>query len=328
MIDAPKRDAGGQDLETHHRVRVRAVATAIADEASTSRRFEVQEEVELRGTVRRRHGLPQLPKAAPERKEHRPLLAALVLVVELAVLAAALWAPVFRVTSVKVTGTRLLDSAQVVKAADVSQSIFILNGDAVAARVRSLPWVESVKVTTALPATVRIAVTEWTPMARVILGGTEYALAAQGASLRLTPAQAAGLGDIPLLLDLRPNDLRPNSLQTTVSPQLMSVLASAAARFPTVFGVHVVAYEWDQTGTFSLWTSAGWEAVLGDINTPGAIAAIPGQLSALSVLRSALDFAHPTFGYVDLEDTAAPAVGGTPGLPSPVSSALLATLAH
>jgi hypothetical protein len=46
------------------------------------------------------------------------------------------------------------------------------------------------------------------------------------------------------------------------------------------------------------------------------------------VLRSALDFAHPTFGYVDLEDTAAPAVGGTPGLPSPVSSALLATLAH
>jgi hypothetical protein len=328
VIEAPQCDAGSPELETGHRVRVRAVATAIADQQSTARRFEVSEEVELRGTVRRRKASPQLPKPAPERKDRRPLLAALVLVVELAVLAGALWAPIFKVTSVKVTGTRLLDSAQVVKAADVSQSIFILNGDAVAARVRSLPWVESVKVTTALPATVRIAVTEWTPMARVILGGTEYALAAQGASLRLTPAQAAGLGDIPLLLDLRPNDLRPNSLQTTVSPQLMSVLASAAARFPTVFGVHVVAYEWDQTGTFSLWTSAGWEAVLGDINTPGAIAAIPGQLSALSVLRSALDFAHPTFGYVDLEDTAAPAVGGTPGLPSPVSSALLATLAH
>jgi hypothetical protein len=328
VIEAPQRDAGSPELETRHRVRVRAVATAIADQQSTARRFEVPEEVELRGTVRRRKASPQLPKPAPERKDRRPLLAALVLVVELAVLAGALWAPIFKVTSVKVTGTRLLDTAQVMKAADVSQSIFTMNGDAVAAHVRSLPWVESVKVATALPATVRIAVTEWTPMARVIRGGTEYALAAQGASLRLTPAQAAGLGGIPLLLDLRPNDLRPNSLQTTVSPQLMSVLASAAARFPTVFGVHVVAYEWDQTGTFSLWTSAGWEAVLGDINTPGAIAAIPGQLSALSVLRSALDFAHPTFGYVDLEDTAAPAVGGTPGLPSPVSSALLATFAH
>jgi len=69
------------------------------------------------------------------------------------------------------------------------------------------------------------------------------------------------------------------------------------------------------------------EAVLGDLSTPGAITAIPGQLSALSVLRSALDFAHPTFGYVDLEDAAAPAVAA-PGLPSEVSSALLSTFAH
>ena len=323
MIEAPQRGTGSPEIETRHRVRVRAVATAIADQQSTARRFEVPKEVELRGTVRRRKGSPQLPKPAHERADRRPLLALLVLAVELAVIAGALWAPIFKVTSVQVTGTRLLDTAQVVKAADVSQSIFILNGDAVATRVRSLPWVESVKVSTALPASVRVAVTEWTPMARVLRGGAEYALAAQGASLRLTPAQAASLGSVPLLLDLR-----PISAQTAVSSQLMSVLGSAAARFPSVFDVHVVAYEWDSTGTFSLWTSAGWEAVLGDVTIPGAITAIPGQLSALSVLRSALDFAHPTFGYVDLEDTAAPAVGGTPGLPSQVSSALLATFAH
>jgi hypothetical protein len=323
VIEAPQRGTGSPEIETRHRVRVRAVATAIADQQSTARRFEVSKEVELRGTVRHRKGSPQLPKPAHERADRRPLLALLVLAVELAVLAGALWAPIFKVTSVQVTGTRLLDTAQVVKAANVSQSIFILNGDAVATRVRSLPWVESVKVSTALPASVRVAVTEWTPMARVLRGGAEYALAAQGASLRLTPAQAASLGSVPLLLDLR-----PISAQTAVSSQLMSVLGSAAARFPSVFDVHVVAYEWDQTGTFSLWTSAGWEAVLGDITAPGAITAIPGQLSALSVLRSALDFAHPTFGYVDLEDTAAPAVGGTPGLPSQVSSALLATFAH
>jgi len=323
VIEAPQRGGGSPELETRHRVRVRAVATAIADQPVIARRFEVPAEVELRGTVRRRKGSPQLPKPARERAEHHPLLAVLVLAVELAVLAGALWAPIFKVTSVQVTGTRLLDTAQVVKAADVSQTIFFLNGDAVATRVRSLPWVESVKVTTALPASVRIAVTEWAPMARVLRGGAEYALAAQGASLRLTPSQAASLGSVPLLVDLR-----PISLQTAVSSRLMSVLGSAASRFPSVFGVHVVAYEWDQTGTFALWTSAGWEAVLGDLSTPGAITAIPGQLSALSVLRSALDFAHPTFGYVDLEDTAAPAVGGTPGLPSQVSSALLSTFAH
>ncbi|HAW11864.1 MAG TPA: hypothetical protein DCX12_12610, partial [Chloroflexi bacterium] len=76
------------------------------------------------------------------------------------------------------------------------------------------------------------------------------------------------------------------------------------------------------------WTSAGWQAVLGDVGVPGAVAGIPGQLTALSVLRSALSFTHPTFGYVNLEDPSAPAVGGTPGLPSQVSGALLSTPAH
>jgi hypothetical protein len=321
MIETPKRGAEDSDLATRHRVRVRAVATAIADRPSTARRLDVPPEMELRGTVRQRRGSPQLPAPARERPEHRRWVTVLVLLAELGVLAAALWAPVFRVTSVSVTGARLLDSAEVVRAADVSQSIFLLNGDAVAARVRSIPWVESVTVTTALPASVRIVVREWPPMARIIRGGAEYALAAQGASLRLTGTQAASLYNVPLLLDLR-----PSSIRTAVSAQLISVLGSAATHFPSVFGVRVVAYEWDASGTFSLWTSAGWQAVLGDISLPGAISAIPGQLSALSVLRSALNFAHPTFGYVDLQDPATPSVGGTPGLPSQVSSALLQDL--
>ena len=46
------------------------------------------------------------------------------------------------------------------------------------------------------------------------------------------------------------------------------------------------------------------------------------------MLRSALNFTHPTFGYVDLEDPSTPSVGGTPGLPSPVSGALLPALGH
>jgi hypothetical protein len=323
VIEAPRRDAGGADLETRHRVRARAVATAIADRASTARRFEVPPELELRGTVRQRRGSPQLPAPARERPEHRRWVMALVLLAELGVLAAALWAPIFRVTSVSVTGTRLLSAADVVRVADVSRSIFTVNGDAVAARVHAIPWVESVTVTTTLPASVRIAVREWTPMARIIRGGAEYALAAQGASLRLTPAEAASLYTVPLLLDLR-----PASIRTAVSPQLIDVLGSAATHFPSVFKVRVVAYEWDASGTFSLWTSAGWQAVLGDISLPGAIGAIPGQLTALSVLRSALNFTHPTFGYVDLEDPATPSVGGTPGLPSQVSAALLQDLVH
>ncbi|MGO8686946.1 MAG: cell division protein FtsQ/DivIB [Candidatus Dormibacteria bacterium] len=323
MIETPGRGAPPRDPGTRHRARVRAVATAIADRPATTRRFEVPAEIELRGTVRNRHGAPRIPAPAAERPERSRLLGVLALVVELGVLATVLWAPVFRVTSVSVTGTRLLGTAQVIRAADVSTSIFMLNGEAVAQRVRSLPWVESVTVTTSLPASVRIALTEWPPMARVVRGGAEYVLAAQGASLRVTAAQAATLSDIPLLIDLRPAGIR-----TPVTAQLISVLGNAAHNFPAIFGVHVIAYEWDPYGTFSLWTSAGWEAVLGDISVPGAIAAIPGQLSALSVLRSALDFTHPGFGYVDLEDTSAPTVGGSPGLPAPVSGALTPALAR
>ena len=58
MIEAPQRGTGSSELETRHRVRVRAVATAIADQQSTARRFEVPAEIELRGTVRRRKGSP------------------------------------------------------------------------------------------------------------------------------------------------------------------------------------------------------------------------------------------------------------------------------
>ncbi|MGD0038911.1 MAG: hypothetical protein ABSE84_00625 [Isosphaeraceae bacterium] len=63
MIETPRRDPHGEDLETRHRVRVRAVATAIADRPTRARRFEVLPEMELRGTVRhRRHLASGQPK--------------------------------------------------------------------------------------------------------------------------------------------------------------------------------------------------------------------------------------------------------------------------
>ncbi|MGA9113547.1 MAG: hypothetical protein WB802_07105, partial [Candidatus Dormiibacterota bacterium] len=74
MIEAPQRDPKGQDLATRHRVRVRAVATAIADRPTMARRFEVLPEMELHGTVRRRRAAPQVPPPAAERTDHRRLV--------------------------------------------------------------------------------------------------------------------------------------------------------------------------------------------------------------------------------------------------------------
>ncbi len=307
------------DKRTRHRARVRAVASSIADQPSIVRRFQAPGGSTLRSTARRRrrsHATAALPPSP--RTGHRRALTALVLAVEVGVLAVALWAPGFRVSSVSVTGTQLLSPATVLRVAAVpSQSIFTVDGNGVASRVRSIGWVEDVTVSTELPGTVRIAVTEWPPIVRDLRDGAQFAVAANGASLRLTAAQSREVASLPLLVDLRPAVAR-----TPISAQLMALLGTAGAHFPSIFGVQVIAYEWDANSSFSIWTSAGWRAILGEVDSPSAIASVPGQLASLSALRTDLDFASPNFGYVDLEDPSAPAVGGSPGVPAQVLAAL------
>lgn len=328
MIEAPQRPATAPDRDVSRRARLRAVASAVAADSRPLRRFEVGEADTLRRTARRRRGGPPPPKAGPQRHDRRRLLAALVLVAELGVLGLLLVAPVFRVSSVTVSGTRLLTPAEVLAAAEVGQpSVFTLDSAAVASRVRSLPWVESVGVNVSLPGGVAISVTERTPMVRVLRQDGEYAVAANGASVRLSPAEVSALSDVPILLDLRPAAMR-----TPVTAQLMEVLGAAATTFPSALGVRVVAYEWAASGQLSIWSSTGWQAILGDLVTPGEVAAVPGEVAALSALHADLDFTNPThpgrgpsFGYVDLVDPAEPAVGGTPGLPAQVTAALSGT---
>jgi len=52
------------------------------------------------------------------------------------------------------------------------------------------------------------------------------------------------------------------------------------------------------------------------LDSSDALAAIPGQLAVLAALNGRLDLAHPAFGYVDLENPTAPAIGGHPGEPA------------
>jgi hypothetical protein len=63
--------------------------------------------------------------------------------------------------------------------------------------------------------------------------------------------------------------------------------------------------------------------VVGHLDTDQAIAAVPAQMAALVALKAKLDLAHPSFGYVDLENLPGPAVGGSPGLSAEVQAALL-----
>jgi hypothetical protein len=311
------------DEHAVRRARVRAVATAIVDRQSSPRHFRVDDGVALRGSERRRRQAAAeitAPVETGRPLRGRRLIAVAVLALQIGALVAALWLPAFRVRSVDVSGLRLLDRGAVLRTASVpNASIFTVDADSVATRVRALPWVRSVTVTTDLPNTVHIAVTEWQPMVRVRRDGHDIFYAENGAGLDLSNARAGAASGIPLLIDDRPAAMR-----VPVPASLIQVLGGAARNFPSIFGTPVVAYQWEADGRFSVWAGSGWRAILGHVETDAAIAAVAGQLAALSTLRSALNFAHPDFGYVDLENSSAPAVGGTPGLTDEIRAALLA----
>ena len=52
-----------------------------------------------------------------------------------------------------------------------------------------------------------------------------------------------------------------------LNPQLVQMLSTISQRFPAVFGCSVAAYLWGADDVVSIWTSTGWRAVLGPLDT-------------------------------------------------------------
>jgi cell division septal protein FtsQ len=207
----------------------------------------------------------------------------------------------------------------VVAAAEVpEQSIFTINGAAIQGRVQALPWVASALVTTELPATVEISVVERAPMLRIRRDGADTLVASDGATLPGIDATAAARSGIPVLIDDRAGTPQP------INPVLVQLLSSISQRFPSVFGCSVAAFLWGADDVVSIWTSSGWRAVLGDLDTDAALQALPAQVETLAALKGQLNFVKPSFGYIDVEAPADPVSGGSPGLPAEVTEALLA----
>ena len=263
---------------------------------------------------------------APADHRRRPLLRRLVagalVLTQVVLLALALTLPMFQVKGAQITGLHLLRTRDVLLAANLPhQSVFTLDTQAVQRRLDALPWVEAATVTTGLPASVHIAVTERAVALRIRRAGVDTLLAANGATMPVTATAVSLTIAAPPLLDGRAGSQQP------MSPALIQDLATIAQHFPAVFGCQVAAYQWGVDDILSLWTSTGWKVVLGHLDTQDALAALPAQLAALASLRGAVDMLHPAFGYVDLEDPSAPAVGGAPGLPADVQAAVLAETA-
>lgn len=240
-----------------------------------------------------------------------------VLMAQLGVLLALLTLPTFSVRTVDVSGAHLLSRDSVLAAAAVpTSSVFVVDGEAIRDRLGALPWVRTVAVTTRLPATVNIQVTEWQPKLLMRSQNGDWFVASSGATLRTTASTTAMAHGLPLLLDERPSPARP------LVDGMAQLLTDAAQRWGSVFASSVDAFEWSPTGVLSVWSSAGWRAVFGIVDNADALATMPTQLEVLSALRSKLTFDHPTFGYVDLENPMTPAVGGKPGEPAALRAAL------
>ncbi len=301
---------------------VRAQAALIADSSRSVRRLAVAPGAKLAASPRKRlhgrRGTPPPPRAAKRHTSwRRRVIAAAALTVQVGLLALALTLPGFQVRKVTVVGAHLITTSAVVAAAEVpEQSIFTINGAAIQARVQALPWVASAVVTTQLPATVEIAVVERAPMLRIRRDGTDTLVASDGATLPGIDATPAARSGIPVLIDDRAGSPQP------INPVLVQLLSSIAQRFKSVFGCSVDAYLWGADDVVSIWTTTGWRAVLGHLDTEEALQALPQQIETLAALKGQLDFAKPSFGYVDVEAPADPVSGGHPGLPAEVTAAM------
>ncbi|HWF57161.1 MAG TPA: FtsQ-type POTRA domain-containing protein [Candidatus Dormibacteraeota bacterium] len=296
------------------RAHIRAVAAGLVDGPRMGRRFHVPAGVALQRSPRRRHhGAARRPIAVERRRGPllRRVVGAALLLAQAGVLAALLTAPAFHVHSVDVTGDRLLSRGAVLAAARVPQaSLFTVDGDAIRARLVALPWVRSATVSTRLPSTVEIVVTEWQPALLLRHGGTTTFVAANGATLGFTKSTASADQGVPLLLDYR------SGAQQPLLNGFADLLARAAPRWTSAYGCTLDAFVLSSSGILSAWCTNGWQAIFGSLDSNEALAAIPQQLAVLAALRGRLDFAHPAFGYVDLENPATPSIGGHPGEPA------------
>ncbi|HEY7928143.1 MAG TPA: FtsQ-type POTRA domain-containing protein [Candidatus Dormibacteraeota bacterium] len=299
------------------------MAAGLVDGPRMGRRFHVPAGVPLEASPRRRRHGPR--HAAPVADSHhgsrfRRVAAAGFLLVQVGILAALLFSPAFKVHTVDVVGDHLLSRDAVVAAARVPQtSLFTVDGDAIRARLAALPWVRTATVTTQLPSTVHIAVTEWQPDLLLRHGSDSTFVAANGATLGFTQSRAAARPGVPLLLDYRPGG------QQQLGSGFAEILASAAQRWKATFGCSLDAYVISSSNVFSAWCGTGWQAVFGSLDSSDAVAAVPGQLEVLAALKGKVNFVSPAFGYVNLENPSAPAIGGKPGEPAALLSDIAAS---
>jgi cell division septal protein FtsQ len=295
------------------RARIRALAVAIHDAPETVRRFVATDvsRISLSPRLRRHAKNPDALGITRAQKRVRFWILGL----EVGLFAVMMTAPAFAVSQAKISGNVLLDTAQIQAATGITskQNIFTVSGEDVRQRLLQSGWIRQVQVETSLPNVVSVSLVEWTPAVDVRRADSDLLVAPSGVTTVATASELTKVHQVPLLLDKRPSDLRSN----TFDGGLARLLNLTAAQFQTVFGVGLLRYEWLDDGRMAIVTNAGWDAVLGHMDTQAQIARFPDQMASLLALKTKVNLNQPNFGYIDLQAPAQPVVGGTPNHPEP-----------
>ncbi|MBC5815936.1 MAG: FtsQ-type POTRA domain-containing protein [Candidatus Eremiobacteraeota bacterium] len=199
--------------------------------------------------------------------------------------------PGFRAKTISVEGNQVVARSQIVASAaiDRRKNIWLQNTGAAATRVRSIPYIEDVRVRRGLPATVTIAVTERKP----------YAVVADGARAKIIDAQLrflepdSGRSDLPRLKCRLVPEPKPGEFLHD------ECVRSLLHDFQTLGKAHVnaKALDRDRLGDVSAIVVPGISVRLGDDTDLEAKAAlidpILSQTQALGKRVRALDLRAP-----------------------------------
>lgn len=164
-------------------------------------------------------------KAVARTKKRRVIVRALVAVGAALSVWIAFFSPLMAVDELKLSGAKRTTAAEVARVVslDSSENLLLLNTDEVADAVKSLPWVKSVTVDRKLPGTVKLTITERSPVMAVAVGEQRYLIDRRARVLEATES-ADGL---PLLAGLTTSLPRPGDRLS--SPQLTSALEAFGA---------------------------------------------------------------------------------------------------
>jgi cell division protein FtsQ len=191
--------------------------------------------------------------------------------------------PILNVDKVAITGEHHVNPMQVRSAAGVHRGdhLLLLDTGAIARRVERIPWIRAAKVERDLPGTLRITVTEYTPVAYVRVAGALMLIAGNGrviARASGAPARAVEIRGIR----------RAPAAGDTVSPP---DAAGIVQHLPAALAQQVVAVD-VSGGGLALEMRAGGEIRLGNSSDLAAKAA-----SAQAVLDH---LAGTPYSYIDV----------------------------